>query len=241
MRRRRCREDDICPHCGDQEDNLHLFECTSPAVTLLLEDQASSLQSFLNTSSCPPLISLLSKTFYWPRTGCPPVTPALPLQWAAGSQRLLGPHAGTWGFFSHRLISYLQRFWDRTGRSRQSATVWFSKLAHLQWNTLEALWKLRNQTLHSPHNSVTAAESDRVIQDIINLLEDTRFIPRTLIPTHERHLFRHPQATILEWSLLQRRRWLRQASSAYSSWLHHRNNPAVRPMLDFLLRETDVT
>ena len=137
--------------------------------------------------------------------------------------------------YSPELVQFLQSTWTHTRRQRRSASVWFSKLASIQWKFLQDLWGLRNHILHSTKNAVTEAESIRVNQDICNLVEDLASIPIQLIPPSDRHLFRYAQTTLLSQTLRQRRRWLQKAQTTYTSWLSHRNDPLVRPMLDFIL------
>ena len=235
MLRRRHREDDICPHCALREDNLHLLQCRSTNVTEACTAFTTKLNTYLQTCGCPALSSFLHDLFFWHRTSTPPATTHPRLQFIIRTQIRLGPSAGQWGMYSPELVQFLQSTWTHTRRQRRSASVWFSKLASIQWKFLQDLWGLHNHILHSTKNAVTEAESIRVNQDICNLMEDLVPIPIQLIPPSDRHLFRYAQTPLLSKSLRHRRRWLQQAQITYSSWLSHRNDPLVRPMLDFIL------
>ena len=241
LKRRGHREDALCPYCGEIEDNIHIFACAHEEVCTLCTAIKLKLSRHLQTCSCPPLASFLLDLFFWPRTTLPPTTPHQPLQLAAGQQRRLGPNAGAWGFFAPQLITFLQHQWDHTRHHKRSPTVWFAKLAHLQWTYIKDLWIARNQTLHHTSNKVSEAESVRVNQDILNLLQDIQHVPLRLLPPADRHFFKRPYDHIISRPLKLRRRWLRQASTVYSCWLLHRQDPAARPLLDYILRETDVT
>ena len=239
--RRRHREDDTCPHCGLTEDNLHLLTCPSPAVNTACIAFAVKLTTYLHTCAFPSLASILHDLFFWSRDEDTPITAHPTLYMPLQKQTALGPHASTWGIFSPSLVHCLQDHWQGTRRQTRSASVWFSKLAHFQWSFLQDLWHLRNTVLHQPNNKVYDAENERVDQDIKNLLDDIKGVPTRLLPKPDRHFFRLSHAAISAKPLKSRRRWLRQASAVYSCWLLHRHDPAVRPMLDYLLRDTDVT
>ena len=238
MLRRRHREDDICPHCGEREDNNHLLQCTSPIVTEACLAFTTKLHLHLQTSGCPALTTFLHDLFFWSRVGLPPTTTHPQLQFILHFQRRLGPSSGQWGMYSPTLVNYLQLQWQQTRRRRNSASCWFSTLSTLQWSFLHDLWMIRNTTLHGPDNHVSRAESDRINQDIINLLEDLSPIPIRLVPPSDRHIFRFTHQSLLSKSLLFRRRWLQKAQTTYTSWLTHRKDPQVQPMLDFLLGAT---
>ena len=235
MKRRKHREDSICPHCGDLEDKRHIFTCLSPAVTEMCTEFSTSLRKFLDTCGCPPLAAFLYDVFFWARTIHPPYTTNISLQPHVHSQRRLGPHAATWGMYSPALIQFLQDSWTGTRRQQRSSSVWFSKLCNIQWKFLLDLWLLRNKTLHGPNNLVKAAESIRINQDILNLLEDVSPIPLRLLPRADRSLFRLPYHSLTTKSLRARRQWLQKAQLVYSSWLTRRHHPDVRPMMDYLL------
>ena len=239
--RRRHREDAKCPHCGHTEDNLHLLTCPSPAVNTACIAFAAKLTTYLHTCAFPSLASLLHDLFFWSRDEDTPITAHPTLYMPLQQQTSLGPHASTWGIFSPSLVHCLQDHWHGTRRQTRSAAVWFSKLAHFQWSFLQDLWHLRNTVLHQPNNKVYDAENERVDQDIKNLLDDIKGVPTRLLPKPDRHFFRLSHAAISAKPLKSRRRWLRQASAVYSCWLLHRHDPAVRPMLDYLLRDTAVT
>ena len=235
--RRRQRETDKCPHCGQPEDNLHVYVCPSAPVKNLFQVFTPLLHTHLVTSSDSDLVQALQFLFQWSRAPPLPLQiPPLPvlLSQAVENQMDMGILAFQWGFYSPLLINYLHNRWTN---DRRSATVWFSDLSTLLWRHLQDLWILRNTTLHSPSNAVKEAESITINIDITDLLEELSTIPLAFIPSPDRRFLQTASLTaILARSLISRRTWLRQARKISNSWRVRRDsNPDAQMLREWLL------
>ena len=233
MRRRGHAPYDVCPHCGEREDNAHIFVCTAPIPTDIVEAHLPRLRQFLSTCNDPDLAASFYELFLAARN---PMRrrPAIPLSHPFSYQRSLGPLAFQWGLFITPVVKYLEHRWRGT---RKSASNWFASLGTLNWGLLKNLWRARNKVAHSASSQVHALEAVDIDNTLTTLYHDIAHIPGRLLPRGDWAFFsRSSLADILASPLLTRRKWLRQALRISAAWSVHNSSSDARLLLEYLMK-----
>jgi len=61
MKRRREREDEVCPRCGVSENNTHIYECTTDETTLIFETHCLELEVTIDSKGLPGMSLAISE------------------------------------------------------------------------------------------------------------------------------------------------------------------------------------
>jgi hypothetical protein len=145
--KRRERETDGCPFCGECETVVHVLKCTSDESRRLWESAILELQQWLDDKSTDPFIteSLISGLRSWRNDPegvvIPGNNPLLAEQTRIGWNSVL---EGVFGL----IWQQTQTQFFRKQNSLRSGQRWMSQLIRRIWKIPWDLWQLRNQKEH---------------------------------------------------------------------------------------------
>jgi len=61
MKRRREREDEVCPRCGVSKNNTHIYECTTDETTVIFETNCLELKVTIDSKGLPGMSLAISE------------------------------------------------------------------------------------------------------------------------------------------------------------------------------------
>jgi hypothetical protein len=215
MVRRKERESDACPRCGEPEDIVHVWQCAHDTDKLWTK-ALSDLQSWLDSNGSHPEITnlIIDRLSRW-RSGDTTAasTPRIPwLQELAKKQDQCGWRNFFEGFLLTDWYAIITLHLTRT-RSRKSPRRWISALIRKMWLIAWDLWEHRNGYLHVKDSSILISQLDAQIAEqfetgVTSLDSDTK------------SLFQQGLPFILTRPMDVKQQWLRRVRAA-------RNNAAL--------------
>jgi hypothetical protein len=209
MKRRKERETDACPRCGEPEDVEHVWRCQHHTDSLWaksLEDLRRWLDS---NDSHPDITKLIIEGLSRWRTGDTTPICVSGISWIQELERQQN-RCGWRNFFEGFLISdwhdavkqYLARL-----HSRKSPRRWISALIRKMWLIAWDLWEHRNGFLHDKECSILVSQLDSQIT--------AQFaIGATLLDPATRVLFKQGLKCILDKPLEVKQQWVRRVLAA---------------------------
>jgi hypothetical protein len=165
MLRRKERETDACPRCGEPEDVEHVWRCAQDTAELW--DRAlSDLQSWFNNSDIHPAISalIIEGLQRWRHNDKVDISQFC-IPWIRELARKQG-ECGWRNFFEgmllrdwyHAICNHFQ-----TIHSKKSPQRWISALIRKMWQIAWDLWEHCNRFLHDKDTTIISVQTDAKI------------------------------------------------------------------------------
>jgi len=176
-KRRREREDEVCPRCGVSENNTHIYECTTDETTVIFETHCLELEVTIDSKGLPGMSLAISELLRAARAQTEPNFDIIfqhEIQQLARQQWEIGSRAIQWGIFHHEWATKLTTDWND---GRRCAHKWMATISNKIWDLNKELWEHRNDVLHKNDNAVRTLENERLDTDIANIIEEIKLIP----------------------------------------------------------------
>ena len=196
-----------CPPCNtDDKTTTHVLCCPHTTATQLWHEEMTKLTTWIqdNKGSDDLAAAIVSYLNSWHHNSPVLDTSALPqtLQDALRQQAEIGWEYFIEGFWSLEWRTYLQEYFDSI-RSKQSSILWCSRLQRKIWLIAWALWKQRNDMLHTHGQTIHQYDSSLLNDEIRDEWNTARNLPQQY-----HHLFQGTLEAQLEGSIHHKRQWL---------------------------------
>jgi hypothetical protein len=209
MVRRKERETDACPRCGNPEDVEHVWRCAHDTDELW-NRALSDLQSWLdNSDSHPALSALIIEGLRQWRYGDTAVIAKFRVPWIRELARKQG-ECGWRNFFEGMLLrDWYDAIRDhfQTIHSKKSPRRWISALIRKMWQIAWDLWEHRNGFLHDKDTTIISIQTDAKIVQEFN-------IGAQHLDHATKALFRVGVQAVLSKPLDVKQQWLRRVDAA---------------------------
>jgi hypothetical protein len=210
MQRRRERDSDACPRCGEPETVQHIWKCKFDTDELW-ESSMQGVRNWLTINNThPEMIRVIIESLNrWRTEDNVPVLTHIPwLQGLIDKQKACG-----WQNFFEGLVlkdwrAVMENYLRKT-RSKKSSKRWITALIRKLWQVAWDLWEHRNGYLHEKDNNLISEQVNKGIQEQFNL-------GYFELDQQTQALFLKGLAALLRKPLDVRQQWLRRVKVARS-------------------------
>lgn len=203
MKRRRERDSDTCPRCGEPENVQHIWRCKHDTDELWATSMKGIRNWLMSNNTHPEMTRAIIESLNRLRTEDP--SPVMThIQWL---QDLINKQSscGWHNFFEGLLLKdwrVVMIHYISKNRSKKSPKRWITALIQKLWQVAWDLWEHRNGYLHEKEDNLILKQANKGIQDQFKL-------GYAELDQHTQALFTRGSASILQKPLDIRQQWLR--------------------------------
>ncbi len=236
MKRRREREDDICPRCGMTENNTHIYECTTVQTTDIFNKCCLEIEVLIDSKGPSGMATAIRELLKAAKSQTEPNLDDIrqrDIRMIAQQQWELGRHATQWGIFHHTWADKITTEWND---GQRCAHKWLASISNKIWDLNKELWEHRNDVLHKNENAVRQADNVRLDIDIANIIEEIKLIPRQFLPATDKRFFQQKTIdNIHRKKYPQKRKWYRQATAIIRDYMRGGTSNRARTIRSYLI------
>ena len=234
LKQRKHRLRDHCPHCKrPKEDVLHLITCPSQIVRKLIQDELSTLQTWMSKQDTLPELSTFIYNGILSWTNDPfgfedPLHHYTQTTQKIFNQQLQLGWFATLSGFLHPSLILLQHGHYKVIKSRRSGEAWGKKLILQLWSIIHRVWSVRNSALHESEINILQGEDHLNYSITLEHELGSQGLPALYQP-----YFQHSLPTLLEKPLTYKKQWfllVRRARETSHQWIpdQFNTNKALR-------------
>lgn len=210
MKRRRERDSDFCPRCGETENVQHIWQCKRDTEDLWNRSM-EDVRNWLSLNNTHPEMSraIIDNLNQWRNGDTPVVGTHIPwLQELLSKQNESGWHNFFEGLVVKEWKNAMLQYLART-QSKKSSKRWIIALICKLWQVAWDLWEHRNGYLHDSEDNLISSQTDNEIQDQFR-------VGCHELDQQSQVLFARGVDSILQKPLEVRQQWLRRVKTARS-------------------------
>jgi len=217
LKRRRHSDHDLCPCCGEQEDQDHLLQCQHPEMEKVFREHLETIHTFLLCDASTEIRTGVIKLLLLFRTG-EDFDDSHEYSEIVYRQHELGMRAFVAGLWL--------RDWSRIQSdhflelcSRRSSDLWMIRLLHLVQALPNYMWKMRTQILHkSKEDNVVLLTQHKELDDIIDTIYER--IPHQRLMSHCDSAFfkKYTKDKVKKFRIQRKTNWVTSANQVLTKY-----------------------